>query len=244
MNKPPSAVVRLESSGPVADSRYLAMFDFAYEDLPPACLEAPSQKGRQRDEPNHIWLALVANRTRSLAYLRGRLGSLEDAEDVLHDAYVRLLRASDQLRDPTRIDAWLSQTLRNAVIDRYRRNGARKRLRDEYAMHVHEADDGTAIDDQLDRVDQLITTLKPAYADVIRRADLKGQSHAEIARDLSLSVGNMAVRLHRARAALRELIEASDAISRPSPLRTPLHLSHRLRIARLGKYNGGAAGAS
>jgi RNA polymerase sigma-70 factor (ECF subfamily) len=106
-------------------------------------------------------------------------------------------------------------------------------------MHVREADDGTAIDDQLDRVDQLITSLKPGYADVIRRADLKGQSHAEIARNLSLSVGNVAVRLHRARAALRELIESSHP-----PLGAPLDLARRGRSARSANCNGVAACAS
>lgn len=191
------------------------MFDFAHEELLPAGLASPNsysgETPRCGNEANQISLALAASRTKSLAYLRRRLGTMEDAEDVLHDAYVRLLRASDQLRDPARINAWLSQALRNAVIDRYRRNAARKRLHDEYAVSAHEPEDAGAMDGQLERVHQLICDLKPDYADVLRRADLKGQSHAEIARDLGLSVGNVAVRLHRARAALRQLVEAADA---------------------------------
>ena len=51
-----------------------------------------------------------------------------------------------------------------------------------------------------------LPTLKPEFADLLRRADLLGQSHAAIARDLGLSVGNVAVRLHRARKALRETL--------------------------------------
>ncbi len=50
---------------------------------------------------------------------------------------------------------------------------------------------------------QLIATLKPGYAEMIRRIDLNEESRAAVAADLGLSLANLAVRLHRARHALK-----------------------------------------
>jgi len=46
-------------------------------------------------------------------------------------------------------------------------------------------------------------TLKPDYADLIWRAYLMGQTRAQISRELGLSPNTVAVRVHRARQALR-----------------------------------------
>jgi RNA polymerase sigma-70 factor (ECF subfamily) len=51
---------------------------------------------------------------------------------------------------------------------------------------------------------RLLEELRPAYAEVIRRVDMEGEDAGDVARALGISTGNLHVRLHRARRALRD----------------------------------------
>lgn len=70
---------------------------------------------------------LLANHRRFLNFLTARVGSREDAEDILQDAFVRGLQKVGQLRDDESAVAWFYRLLRNAVIDHYRRRSAAKK---------------------------------------------------------------------------------------------------------------------
>jgi DNA-directed RNA polymerase specialized sigma24 family protein len=52
----------------------------------------------------------------------------------------------------------------------------------------------------------LLASLRPEYAEILRRVDVEDQSLAESAAGLRISTNNAAVRLHRARKALREAL--------------------------------------
>jgi RNA polymerase sigma-70 factor (ECF subfamily) len=54
---------------------------------------------------------------------------------------------------------------------------------------------------------RLLPTLRPAYADVLRRIDLQGKSREKVAASLGTTVNNLTVRLHRARSALRRRLQ-------------------------------------
>src|SRR5690242_10564505 len=67
---------------------------------------------------------------RHLRFLRSRLRSREDAEDVLQEFALKAIQGAGRLTDLAKVEAWLSITLRNALFDRYRRNAGRARLQD------------------------------------------------------------------------------------------------------------------
>lgn len=69
-------------------------------------------------------------------------------------------------------------TLRNAVIDHYRRDQARNRRLDVFARELERERDGEA---ETDReicacVTRVAGTLKPEYADALRRIEIGGAS--------------------------------------------------------------------
>jgi RNA polymerase sigma-70 factor (ECF subfamily) len=74
-----------------------------------------------------LTLQLVDNHRQFLAFLERRLGDRAQAEDILQDAFVKSLQKEADERDETSAVAWFYRTLRNAVIDHYRRTGARNR---------------------------------------------------------------------------------------------------------------------
>jgi RNA polymerase sigma factor (sigma-70 family) len=153
---------------------------------------------------------LVENHARFLAFLRPRVGSQEVAEEILQSAFVKGIERSGTIREGETAVAWFYRLLRNALIDHYRHHDAQRRGHERY---VSENPAGiTELDAALEGavcacMGDLIPTLKSEYADVLRRVELEGISVADVATELGVTPNNAAVRLHRARRALRKRLE-------------------------------------
>lgn len=155
---------------------------------------------------------LVENHERFLAFLRPRVGSDELAEEILQAAFVKGIEKSGTIRDGETAIAWFYRLLRNALIDHYRRNDAERRGRERLAEETRDAvaELETSIEEAVCAcVGDLIPTLKAEYAEILRRVDLEGRSVVETAAALGVTPNNAAVRLHRAREALRKRLVQS-----------------------------------
>ena len=145
--------------------------------------------------------AMAGSRAKQLAFVRRRMASPADAEDVLQTALWRASRHLDELRASDRAEAWFWRILRNTVADENERLGRERRLLEALAGHPalpeHPAESGCAC--SLGVLDQM----KPEYREVLHRADLGDQPLVRVAEDLGITVGNVNVRLHRARKAMR-----------------------------------------
>jgi RNA polymerase sigma-70 factor (ECF subfamily) len=155
--------------------------------------------------------SLVENHRRFLDFLRPRVRSAEDAEEILQAAFVKAVEKQDSVRSEESAVAWFYRLLRNALVDYYRRNDAARRAVETIANALPEA---LASEHELERtvcqcVADLVGTLKPEYAQLLRRVDLDGASVPEAAAALQITPNNAGVRLHRARAALKTRLEQS-----------------------------------
>jgi RNA polymerase sigma factor (sigma-70 family) len=154
---------------------------------------------------------LVANHARFLAFLERRVGRRELAEEILQEAFVRGIARGDQLRADESAIAWFYRLLRNALVDQHRRADAERRG---LAALADEPRDEDETDPELAAticacVGSLVDTLKPEYAEALRRVDLEGAGVQDFARDVGITATNAGVRLHRARQALRRRVEQS-----------------------------------
>ena len=152
--------------------------------------------------------ALLDGRGAFLGFLIKRLGNRADAEDVLQDFSIRVLQSKDQLRDVERMDAWLYAILRSTLNDHFRKGTRRDQLA---AAVAREPEDWTAdAPTQMARLctchGGLISELRPADSEMIRRIDFGEEDREHVARDLGLTRNALGVRLHRARTALREAL--------------------------------------
>ncbi len=148
---------------------------------------------------------LVANHRDFLAFVEKRVGSRDVAEEILQNAFVKSVEKLDQVKD-TAI-GWFYRVLRNAIIDHYRRNAAAERRAEALAAEA----DLEERDDELHRVvckcvGELATTLKPEYADALRRIEVEGISVKDYAEQAGISTSNAGVRVFRAREALRKQV--------------------------------------
>lgn len=179
----------------------------------PAALAVVRPSLSTHEMGRRIEAKLSSERGRWLRFLASRLPNREDAEDVLQDFSIRAIQGAAHVSDPQKIDAWLNVSLRNTLFDRYRREGARRRLWQGVASepppvdHDPDEDIGTA----MTCLSSAIGELTPAYADLIRRAELQEAPLKLVAAELALTANNVAVRLHRAREALRQSMRARCA---------------------------------
>jgi RNA polymerase sigma-70 factor (ECF subfamily) len=120
---------------------------------------------------------------------------------------VRSLDKADTIRDSESAVAWFYRVLRNAVVDHYRRTGATQRNLHAFAEHVSVPEAAAAERVICECIRDLIPALKPDYGEMIAKVDLDGGEVASVADALGISAGNARVRLHRARAALRQAVE-------------------------------------
>jgi RNA polymerase sigma-70 factor (ECF subfamily) len=156
---------------------------------------------------------LVDNHVRFLGFLERRVGSREAAEDILQQAYVRGLERGGALREHESAVAWFYRLLRNAVVDHHRRRGAERRAIERVAARVAD-DTAPPADDEFRNevcrcVDELLATLRPEYAEALRRVDLEGGEVRDYAAAAGITANNASVRLHRARRAMGARIAES-----------------------------------
>ena len=153
--------------------------------------------------------ALVKNHRRFLDFLRPRMPTIDDAEEILQAAFVKAVEKSPTIRGEESVTAWFYRLLRNALIDFYRRRDTARK-----AFQVAAEDFSEADEQELQRtvcrcVAELIPTLKPEYADLLRRVDVEGEAVPAAAMALGIQANNAGVRLHRARLALKARLEQS-----------------------------------
>jgi RNA polymerase sigma-70 factor (ECF subfamily) len=153
---------------------------------------------------------LLKSHRRFLAFLVPRVGAYEDAEEILQTALAKAVQHEDSLEKET-VVAWFYQVLKNSLADYYRHRGVEKR-----AMRTHRdlAMANQSESAELERTvcecfKELLPTLKPEYAEALKTIDLGDATVTDAAKTLGITANNAAVRLHRARLALKKSLEAT-----------------------------------
>jgi RNA polymerase sigma factor (sigma-70 family) len=161
--------------------------------------------------PQAVIDQLVANHRAFIRFVERRVGGDRAlAEDIVQDAFVRSVDHADEIRES--VVGWFYRVLRNAVVDRQRRRAVADRRLDQFAAEL-DASDGDR-DEELERVvcgciAGLADTLKPEYADALRRIEIDGLAVKDYAAAAGISASNAGVRIFRARDALRRQVARS-----------------------------------
>ena len=161
-----------------------------------------------RDNTAEVIRVLVDNHKNFLGFLERRTGNKALAEDLLQEAFARGIERIDSLREGESVVAWFYRTLRNAVIDHHRRNQAATRALGSFAQEIENSEKPSfEVEQAVCRcVLGLADTLKPDYAEAIRRIEIDGVPVKQFAEEQGISASNAAVRVFRAREALRRQV--------------------------------------
>jgi len=155
-------------------------------------------------------------------FLASRLNTLEDAEDLIQELFIRLLQQGDGFCSIRQPRAWLYQVARNALIDRYRKQRAFVDLDEKQpdtlfseglisepfiSEPLISEELNPAVMDLLDRcLWRNLEELPPEEQAIIRQCDLNGMRQKTFAQQNGLSLPATKARLQRARQKLRSLI--------------------------------------
>lgn len=178
---------------------------------PPPSPALPAEDDVLAPIDRRVAAVLVENHRAFLAFLERRVGDRRVAEDILQAAFTKGLERAGTLRDEEAAVAWFYRALRNAVIDYYRRNGARSRALAVFAEEVEESETPNAelAGAVCQCVARLAETLKPEFAQALRRIEVDGVPVKQFAEEAGITANNAAVRVFRARDALRKQVARS-----------------------------------
>ena len=160
-----------------------------------------------------------AERSRLRASLE-RLVGPADAEDLANETLLRALSAVDTFRGEASLGTWLHRIGVNLAYDLLRRNRRSPVLAAEQGGDVPEAVDQAINGEQLERrqmsqcVQNLLAKLPPQQRQLLAQADMFEQSVPQIARDAGITTGNAKIRLHRARRAIKAVLESHCDLER------------------------------
>jgi RNA polymerase sigma-70 factor (ECF subfamily) len=142
------------------------------------------------------------------------LGNADDAADAVHDAFATVLarpQSYDARKGP--LKPWFMRVVRNRCIDLVRK----RRTKQGSNQPVEElADGGATPEQQLETVQRdrqlqmALDKLKADQRQVLVLRDYMDLSYAEIADVLDVASGTVMSRLHRARMALKEVLERNE----------------------------------
>jgi RNA polymerase sigma-70 factor (ECF subfamily) len=178
---------------------------------------------RLRAGDDAAYQQLVEEQTPAL--LRGTrrlLRSEDEARDAVQDAFVAAFRGLPRFRGDSRLGTWLYRIAINAALARIRARGGNTvvsldawlprfaedgHATEPFAAWPADAAAGAEQREVRERVRASIDQLPDAYRTVVMLRDIEELNTEETAQALGISSGAVKVRLHRARQALRTLLD-------------------------------------
>lgn len=148
-----------------------------------------------------------------MAVARRFFGDTDDAVEAVQDAFVSAFKAMTAFEGTAKLGTWLHRITVNACLLKLR---GRKRsrlvpLEGDATANTSGCDSALAQAETCTRVRACVDQLPDAYRAVIRLRDLEGLSTEETAALLGVNSGAVKTRLHRARQALKSILEPQFA---------------------------------
>jgi RNA polymerase sigma-70 factor, ECF subfamily len=163
-------------------------------------------------QPDSLWRE---HRARLYRFVLGRVGDAAAAEDIVQDVLVRAYERGDTLRDGGKLEQWLYQITRHAIIDHYRARRPSAPLPDD--LPEAETPDGRAARTELAGcIQPFIRNLPEHYRAAIDLSDIRGLTQQATADALGLSLSGAKSRVQRARRMLADMILDCCRIERDS----------------------------
>ena len=166
----------------------------------------------------------LKEKDRLLSFIRNRVGSAEDAEDILQDVFYQFVSGFDSIESIDRVTSWLFSVARNKIIDRYRRDAIRPKkatfdhvlgMDDDSALSIQDIlpDLGNTPEDTFlreifwDAIMDALDELPPEQREVFVLNELEERSFREIAEEKGVSINTLLSRKRYAILAMRKKLQ-------------------------------------
>ena len=157
---------------------------------------------------------LTKHRRKFLNFVRASVHDLDQAEEIVQRASVKVIAKGDILRDPARAEAWIYRLLRNEVADHYRRFAIQSKREETLAEEILSNTLSPAAASPARTcpcATDVVAKMRPNYSDALRAVEMNDEAVVAYASRKGLSANNAMVLLHRARKSLRERLQSRCA---------------------------------
>lgn len=139
------------------------------------------------------------------AFIARRIDDQFAVDDVLHDVFLKMNAKLDSLKEETKLESWLYQITRNAVIDYYRAQKPAAALPEWLAQP--EAEPAEQASREIAAcLRPMIEQLPAHYREAVVLAELQGLTQQEVSQQQGISLSGAKSRVQRGRALLKEML--------------------------------------
>ena len=140
-------------------------------------------------------------RRKLISFIRSKVDTSEDAEDILNDVFVSLIKKTGDNETPDNIASWLYSVTRNRIVDYYRAKKSYVELPEDLAS---ESADAGIIEQLSSCILPMIRALPESFQQPLILSEIEGKKYREIADELALSLSAVKSRILRGREKLHK----------------------------------------
>ena len=134
-------------------------------------------------------------------------GSREDAQDILHEGFLKIYEKIGQFESRGSFEGWIRRIMVNTALEKFRNHN--KMINVQEGIEEFERGEGADLTENITVKELLgmIAELSPQYRIVFNMYAIEGYSHKEISELLGITEGTSKSNLSRARAILQEKVK-------------------------------------
>jgi RNA polymerase sigma-70 factor, ECF subfamily len=153
-----------------------------------------------------------------LGFIKSKIRSREDAEDILQNVFIKISLNIDTLTDNTRLKNWIYSITRNSIIDYYRAKASKETIdmAEEVSEKIPEADNVDPTKGLDECLISMIELLPLDYRHIIIDSEITGIKQKDLAEKYGIAYPSLRSRVQRGRARLKELLTACCQIETDS----------------------------
>lgn len=140
------------------------------------------------------------------SFISVRIDNKDEAEDLLHDVFLKIHNSIGSLRDNEKIRPWIYQITRNLITDHYRQK--KQRIIDPVNLKVSldSSVPSGFMEEAVGDMIKMLDELPSVYCDALCQTELQGLSVREYGIKSGLSYSGAKSRVQRARIMLKDLL--------------------------------------
>lgn len=153
-----------------------------------------------------VWQAF---HQRVQGFIWHKVNNPADADDILQDVFIRISQNLTTVRDSDRLQSWIFQITRNAIIDYYRKVDRQPQFTSEDALETLTGDEDAVVfnREMASCLHPLLDYLPAPYREAVKLTEFEGKTQRSSAQALGISVSGIKSRVQRGRQKLKELLQ-------------------------------------
>lgn len=131
-----------------------------------------------------------------------------DAQDTVHDAFIKAFQNISKLGDDLRLGGWLKRIVINCALDLLRRKKSLMHLQETIEIYEEsDEEDVLEIELKLEEVKEALSRLKDKYRIVLVLYLIENYTHKEIAQELELNESTVRNQYRRGKKLLKKQLQ-------------------------------------